>query len=262
MACRCPRRCSCINAARNFGHEPKPYCTGVGCSKDTHKHPATFMGGNLAAIHQRWGVPLEPEQRTAVHVLHARPEQDFPIGSEWHYGPIYENMETRVRVLKAPKQSAGSKPLRDYSLGFRRPTPIKVNPRGFTYIDGPRSWFVECEVISSPFHPPGHTISLPPCALIPAAAVDAERGIASNCSCCSTCLCQRRCCRCENWPTPCYLCAAGRSEPAHVTITRLTQERDEACNAAEDLRRALATVERDRDALRRKLDAAREALRR
>lgn len=98
----------------------------------------------------------------------------FQVGSLWHYGPTYENMETVVRIIEAPQQSSGPKPLRDNNLAKWR---TLGNGRRESVRQGPRTWFVKCEVVRSPYHSPGAPVRLPPCALIPAAAVAWERGV-------------------------------------------------------------------------------------
>jgi hypothetical protein len=94
-------------------------------------------------------------------------------------------METRVRVIKAPHRANN---LRDNGLNVYAPV-RGSRSRRMLLDQGPRSWFVECEVISSPFHATGEVMSLPPSALIPADYVDAERGLRSNCGCCGVSLC-------------------------------------------------------------------------
>jgi hypothetical protein len=204
------------------------------------------MGGNLGAIQLRWGVHLTPAQLDKVEIPRngcgkAKPEQDFPIGSEWHYGPVYENMETRVRVIKAPHRANN---LRDNGLNVY--APVKGSRSRRMLLDqGPRSWFVECEVISSPFHATGEVMSLPPSALIPADYVDAERGLRSNCGCCGASLCAASLRRlpwcCESDPRD------ERIAQLEIQVEVLTDQR----NRAIEQRRAVTD----------KLDAAREALR-
>lgn len=95
--------------------------------------------------------------------------QMFRPGSRWHYGPVYENMETHVRVIEPPKQARG---LRDNNLAVWR---TLKNGRRECIQEGPRTWFVKCEVITSRFKASGEVIDLPPCALVPRAAVVWER---------------------------------------------------------------------------------------
>lgn len=237
----CHQRCRCGRNAplpTRKGHEPTPYCTGVGCRKDFHEHPATFMGGSTSAIQERWGCLPSGHPDFLGNVERSTPERDFPIGSEWHYGPVYENMETRVRVVGRPYQQGGSRPLRDQSWKVPAAPGAKPRARGARLThdgrhilhDGPRSWFVPCVVVSSPFHDPGEQINLPPCALIPAEYVDAERGIRSNCGCCGASLCA------ASLRTLPWCC---QSDPRDEQIEELRQE-------VAGLRSRLRTAERRR----------------
>lgn len=132
-------------------HEPTPYCSGVGCKRETHEHPGTIVkslehGHDLGKTGLKWL---------------------FPVGSEWYYGSIYENMETRIRVTEGPKHSgSGRTLLRDGNLPER-----------------PATWFIYGEVVSSPHQTPGYRSGWPPHTLIPASVVERERGIVRCCDC-------------------------------------------------------------------------------
>ena len=87
----------------------------------------------------------------------------FTEGSLWHYGPAYENCEPLHRVTaKGAYQAPG---LLDY------------NQPG-----NPSTWFIDTECLSTPFSGPhsrnvGQTGGIPPCAMIPAAAIRFERNV-------------------------------------------------------------------------------------
>ena len=132
----------------NRDHEPTPYCTGIGCKRDFHDHPGLLV------------TSLEQGHALGQRGL----DKLFPVGSEFYYGPIYENMETRMRVTHVGHSGSGARILRDENLPGR-----------------PATWFVYGEVVSSPYHEAGHKSGWPPDTLIPADVVERERGIAPSC---------------------------------------------------------------------------------
>lgn len=193
-------------ATRN-GHEPTYYCHGQGCRKQFHEHPAT-------------AVTLAEGQRLGKDGLDRR----FPLNSLWHYGPVYENMDTIVRVVGkgAHHSGSGATLLRDRNLPGM-----------------PATWFIECEIVASEHaaHVPGTTTSLPPCALVPREFVVAER---TRTSCC--------CCRC---------CQNGATPPAVKMVEDFTYwkhqyelSQDKYVKARTDFK----NIQRDRDNLRSKLN--------
>lgn len=106
-----------------------------------HTHPQQFLGGSLERLSDAF------DNAALVDLM--------PPGSFWHYGPVYENMETIVQTIGLP-----------YREGAARKAAI----------------FVKCRVLSSPFHPVGYEYALPPNALVPWEAVLAERGRPGCCT--------------------------------------------------------------------------------
>jgi hypothetical protein len=112
----------------------------------------------------------------------------FTLGSLWHYGPVYENMEPIYRVVgkQAHHSGGGASILRDHNLAVwederpdrhgNRNRSHKSNgwggPRRIKVKEAPATWFIEVERVSSPWA--GRT-GLPPCAMIPRALVQWER---------------------------------------------------------------------------------------
>lgn len=177
-----PRCCGCgyggLNADKCCtpipgAHEPKPWCPG--CDKDFHDHPALLFR-NLNEVHRAGRKGL----------LDA-----FPIGSLWHYGPIYENMETIVRV----RPNGSSDKYSDGTRVYQRGKNYSAQPED-SEAKGKGAWFIACEVVSSPFHPVGYLTGLPPATMIPRMAVAIERGENHCCHGCGTWSCNPRGCQC------------------------------------------------------------------
>jgi hypothetical protein len=132
-------------------HEPKPWCPG--CEQDFHEHPSRPVD-TLNAEHVLG--------KTGLDAL-------FPLGSEWYYGPNYENCETRVRVIGRGAYTHGI----NYSC----------QPSASLAKDKP-CWFIECEVISSPHRGNGYVTGYPPHTLIPAQPIcTCYKHVAYVCQC-------------------------------------------------------------------------------
>lgn len=188
-----------------MSHDPTYYCHGIECLKQFHPHPAK-------------GPTLAEGQTLGKSGL----DRMFPAGSLWHYGPVYENMETIVRVLPsgAEHSGRGASLLRDHNLP-----------------GAPATWFITCEVVSSPHavYPKGHVTGLPPCAMIPREYVVAERT-------------PRGCCCCP--------CQPAQSE---VELLRLEVERWKAQTVREADQKKQARERADK--LQRKLTEIRDVVR-
>jgi hypothetical protein len=202
-----------------------PGCS-LNCIADSKPEPARddshlFMGGDLLAIHARWGTinRRHPDAAEYAGVPRGCPAADFPVGSVWEY------FGRMVRVVESPKQA---RDLRDPSLGFSASLDTgRATHKGGVrnrkiehYIDGPRSWFVQCEYLSG--RERGKVAGVPPGAMAPVA----------TCNCCSAV----RCCR----------------DPLHGTQRLLDAEMEFGMQ----LRRERDEARRERDELRRKLDKA------